>query len=78
MKRLALVVFSLLATTAAAQTFPPDSGGGGAAYDGGAVTNPFLAPVGCGATPGYAFVGRTAEGLCSPSAGKLGVESSEI
>ena len=71
MKRLALVVFSLLATTAAAQTFPPDSGGGGAAYDGGAVTNPFLAPVGCGATPGYAFVGRTAEGLCSPSAGKL-------
>ncbi len=70
MKRLALM-FSLLATTAAAQTFPPDSGGGGAAYDGGAVTNPFLAPVGCGATPGYAFVGRTAEGLCSPSAGKL-------
>ena len=64
-----LLILLLAAVPAAAQeggaTFPPDaSGGGGASYDGGSVTNPFLAPDGACApgNPSYSWTS-------SPTAG---------
>ena len=58
----------------------PDGAGGvewdaaAATYDGGAVTNPFLAPVGC-ATPGYAFTGNADDGLCLGAETGWGVDT---
>jgi hypothetical protein len=46
-----------------ATAFPPDASGGGATYDGGSVTNPFLAPDGC-SLPGYSFTNDTDTGVC--------------
>lgn len=64
-----LLILLLAAVPAWAQeggsAFPPDaSGGGGSTYDGGSVTNPFLAPTGCAPTPGYAFTDDAGSGWC--------------
>lgn len=70
------VLFS--AALASAQVYPPDaSGGGGAAYDGGTVTNPFLAPTGC-ASPGYSFTDETDMGVCRGSAGLVNMTADTI
>jgi hypothetical protein len=64
MKR-TLFALLMLGSLAGAQSFPPDSGGagGGGSYDGGSVTNPFLAPDGSAAAPGFAFTNDTDSGL---------------
>lgn len=73
-----LLILLLAAAPAWAQeggsAFPPDATGGGTAYDGGSVTNPFLAPSGCVA-PGYAFTGATTTGLCWESGTTLDVSA---
>lgn len=62
MRRLALILFLLAAPALGQEAYPPDSAGG-SPYDGGSVTNPFLAPLGC-ATPGHSFTGETTDGFC--------------
>ncbi len=59
---LALCLAAAAASAQGVSTIPPGSSGG-ATYDGGAVTNPFLAPSGC-ANPGYSFTGVTTTGVC--------------
>jgi len=65
MRSFVLSVLMLLATTASAQVFPIESAG----YAGGAVTNPFLAPNGSGALPGYAFTLHPTWGMWANGAG---------
>jgi len=65
MRRLTLVAFLVVTPSIAlAQlAYPPDPDGGGSSYDGGSVTNPFLAPDGC-TNPGYAFTNSPTLGIC--------------
>ena len=66
--RASLVFVALLAAaTASPQSFPPDTPGGGGGYDGGAVSNPFLAPTGCSPL-GYAYDGDSDTGMCQNGA----------
>jgi hypothetical protein len=58
-----LTLALLVATPAWAQTAYPPEPSGAAPYDGGSVTNPFLAPLGC-ATPGHSFTGQIDDGFC--------------
>jgi hypothetical protein len=59
MKRLFLALALVLSGAAAeAQIVTPPT------FDGGSVTNPFLAPSGC-ATPGFSFTGDPDAGLCT-------------
>ncbi len=64
-----LVAFLLSSTLAFGQTYPPDSGG--TAYEGGSVTNPFLAPNGTDAAPAYSFTLDTDQGMWRNGSGQL-------
>jgi hypothetical protein len=61
MKKTLFLVMLLCSSLAFGQQFP--AGGGGAGYDGGAVTNPFLAPDGSASATGFGFTGNTDMGL---------------
>ena len=76
MKTLFAVLFSLVATMAAGQAFPPEpsgGGGGGATYDGGSVTNPFLAPSGTKTLPGFAFTADPDTGIFQEAATEINI-----